>query len=141
MVKGQSVKNQSVKNLFFQFFWNEAISRRRRPLGRGSLGARYCSQTFACLSLQYCLSLHVVKTTLASLEWRFANCDSANCKSANRDLTADNMKMLKFWQIVSRQIVIGKLNTNLSFRHFFWHKCFRQTAQIPKVPCYKCKEC
>ena len=32
------------------------ITRRKwcRPLGRGSFGARYCSQNFTCPSLQYC---------------------------------------------------------------------------------------
>ena len=49
--------------LFFEKFAKNV----RTPLGQGSLSARYRWKTFGCPSLQYCLSLHVLKTTLASL--------------------------------------------------------------------------
>ena len=54
-------------------FLCDCTNRKQRPASRpaDSLGARYCSQTFARPLLFYCWSLQVVKMMLASLTWRF----------------------------------------------------------------------
>ena len=76
------------------------------PFSRKPLLPLYCSIVGHCTSLkqhQPCQN-----DVLANRD--LANCVLANHDSANCDLTADNMKMLNFWQIMSRQIVVGKLN-------------------------------